>query len=489
MREKMKNIEYQYALYLCDKRVQFTEIELISLEEFDKQLIKLNEMLSSSLTRNSDDPILNSSNNKDIFANQIFDEIRRIENNCYQIQINAELRFVEHLTKGNHEVIIDNIKNSLRDLSYKSFEVNYLKFHHLSLDDLKDKAANRRMIKSFALSIYVNHTRIFENYCTNKNQLNLLERIGVLVMQTAREKIKQETGIDLKSDFSMIKYSEVLSDFRKIDVKLLPKSKQNDEVLRFNDIKSFEMVDLTNDKRLSVAALKLIDLFAMFYEKEGYFTNKRFRMSVSEYMEICDLKHSGNARNQICQGLNNLYNLSIKMLKSDRDNRSDFFESRIIQSKSIRNGYIEVIFSDLFIQILNKRKWMNFPNQLFRIKDKINPYSHYFLKKIAEHKNMNHNKNNEDILTIKTILGSCMSFPKYEEVKNIGGITQRIKLPFYRDMDALSDTLTYSLKDDNHNEITREKANSMTYDDFVNLRVCIIWLAYPDRKKLITYTN
>ena len=177
------------------------------------------------------------------------------------------------------------------------------------------------------------------------------------------------------------------------------------------------------------------------------------------------------------------------MLKNDRYNRSDFFESRIIQSKSIRNGYIEVIFSDLFIQILNKRKWMNFPNQLFRIKDKINPYSHYFLKKIAEHKNMNHNKNNEDILTIKTILGSCMSFPKYEEVKNIGGITQRIKLPFYRDMDALSDTLTYSLKDENHNEITREKANSMTYDDFVNLRVCIIWLAYPDRKKLITYTN
>lgn len=482
-------MKIQYALYLCDKRIKFTELELIKLEEYDKQLIKLNGMLSSSLTRITHDPILNSKDNRELFINQIIDEIHRIEDECYQVQASAELRFVENQTNGNHEVIIQNIKNSFTDFSYKTFEENYLRFHNLTLEELNDKDNTKKMIKSFALSIYVNHTRIYENYCINKNQLNLLERIGVLVMQTAREKIKQETGIDLKSDFSMIKYSEVLSDFRKIDVNSLPKSKQNDEILRFNDIKSFEMVDLTNDKRLSVAALKLIDLFAMFYEKEGYFTNKRFRMSVSEYMEICDLKHSGNARNQICQGLNNLYNLSIKMLKNDRDNRSDFFESRIIQSKSIRNGYIEVIFSDLFIQILNKRKWMNFPNQLFRIKDKINPYSHYFLKKIAEHKNMNHNKNNEDILTIKTILGSCMSFPKYEEVKNIGGITQRIKLPFYRDMDALRDTLTYSLKDDNHNEITREKANSMTYDDFVNLRVYIIWLAYPDRKKLITHTN
>lgn len=477
----MINLNYPNTLYSCDSRVKFTKDEIQLLCEYEKQIIELEQKLDKYLIHQADS-YFKDIETKDNINLEITNQLLEIESNCASIQITAELRFVEYFAHKNHEIIIEDIKELVSNQSY----IKYLKSTKEPLSNLtnpKDK------IKKFSMFLSRNFTRMYENYCYQNNMLELIERIGVLIMQTAREKIKQETGIDLKSDFSMIKYSEVLSDFRKIDVKLLPKSKQNDEVLRFNDIKSFEMVDLTNDKRLSVAALKLIDLFAMFYEKEGYFTNKRFRMSVSEYMEICDLKHSGNARNQICQGLNNLYNLSIKMLKSDRDNRSDFFESRIIQSKSIRNGYIEVIFSDLFIQILNKRKWMNFPNQLFRIKDKINPYSHYFLKKIAEHKNMNHNKNNEDILTIKTILGSCMSFPKYEEVKNIGGITQRIKLPFYRDMDALSDTLTYSLKDDNHNEITREKANSMTYDDFVNLRVYIIWLAYPDRKKLITYTN
>lgn len=477
----MINHNFPNTLYSCDSRVKFTKDEVQLLYEYEKQIIELEQKLDKYLIHQADS-YFKDNEMKDNINLEITNQLLEIESNCASIQIAAELRFVEYFAHKNHEIIIEDIKELVSNQSY----IKYLKSTKEPLSNLtnpKDK------IKKFSMFLSRNFTRMYENYCYQNNMLELIERIGVLIMQTAREKIKQETGIDLKSDFSMIKYSEVLSDFRKIDVKLLPKSKQNDEVLRFNDIKSFEMVDLTNDKRLSVAALKLIDLFAMFYEKEGYFTNKRFRMSVSEYMEICDLKHSGNARNQICQGLNNLYNLSIKMLKSDRDNRSDFFESRIIQSKSIRNGYIEVIFSDLFIQILNKRKWMNFPNQLFRIKDKINPYSHYFLKKIAEHKNMNHNKNNEDILTIKTILGSCMSFPKYEEVKNIGGITQRIKLPFYRDMDALSDTLTYSLKDDNHNEITREKANSMTYDDFVNLRVYIIWLAYPDRKKLITYTN
>ena len=147
-----------------------------------------------------------------------------------------------------------------------------------------------------------------------------------------------------------------------------------------------------------------------------------------------------------------------------------------------RDGIITFTFSQDFYNILLGYPVMPYPPQLWTLNSKRNPNSYYLLRKIAEHKNMNAGKKNEDIISVKTLLASAPFIPSYGVVtKSDRHYDTRIIQPFERDMDALTDTLKWEYCHSNNARITDEEAASLDYSLFSKLLVHIQWEQYPDQ--------
>ena len=160
----------------------------------------------------------------------------------------------------------------------------------------------------------------------------------------------------------------------------------------------------------------------------------------------------------------------------------DFHDIRIIDSKGIRKGIINVSFGTAFYNILLSYPIMSYPSQLWTLNSKRNPNSFYLLRKIAEHKNMNIGKKNEDIIAVKTLLAVAPNLPSYEEVMETDRhLDQRIIQPFERDMNALEDTLTWTYCHSNNSPLTDKELASLSYETFTTLLIKTDWKLYPNQ--------
>lgn len=212
-------------------------------------------------------------------------------------------------------------------------------------------------------------------------------------------------------------------------------------------------------------------------------------LSLEEYMEKRGLKDRKEARKQASDDLETLFNakISFKEKRKRGQQEEDFHDIRIIDSKGIRNGIINVSFGTVFFGILSDYPIMPYPDQLFRLNGKRNPNSFYLLRKITEHKNMNSGKKNEDTIAVKTLLAVASGLPSKEEVMATGRqLTQRIIEPFERDMNALEDTLTWEYCHSltaplTEEEIEQIKTQGMTYEMFEGLLIKVTWKDYPDQ--------
>jgi hypothetical protein len=195
------------------------------------------------------------------------------------------------------------------------------------------------------------------------------------------------------------------------------------------------------------------------------------------------LKDKKEARKQATDDLETLFNAKISFKeKRKKGQEQDFHDIRIIDSKGIRKGIINVTFGTAFYNILLGYPVMPYPAQLWTLNSKRNPNSFYLLRKIAEHKNMNVGKRNEDIIAVKTLLAVAPNLPSYEEVMGADRhLDQRIIQPFERDMDALEDTLTWTYCHSKTRPLTEEELSSMSYDTFISLLIKISWKQYPDQ--------
>lgn len=122
---------------------------------------------------------------------------------------------------------------------------------------------------------------------------------------------------------------------------------------------------------------------------------------------------------------------------------------------------------------------MRLPNEYFKLNSKRNPNSSYFLRKISEQKNMNAGTPTEDIISVQTLLNSTDELPRYEDIASTGRIDQRIIRPFERDLDALSNTLTWEYCHSKGAPLTAAELSSMDYSLFRSLLIKITWLDYP----------
>jgi len=293
------------------------------------------------------------------------------------------------------------------------------------------------------------------------------------------------TGEREKSTFSTIRQGTATNALTKIK----PSTKRNtiiDTITGTATITqgnlSITIPDFTKLKGFRTSTYQLLDALTVALTETGA-KSPAVALSLEEYMKKRGLKDKKEARKQVTDDLETLFNATISFKEKRKNGQEqDFHDIRIIDSKGIRKGIINVTFGTAFYNILLGYPIMPYPAQLWELNSKRNPNSFYLLRKIAEHKNMNVGKKNEDIIAVKTLLAAAPYLPSYEEVMNTDrAISRRIIEPFERDMDALEDTLTWTYCHSNNTPLTDEELSSMSYDTFISLLIKIDWKQYPDQ--------
>lgn len=223
---------------------------------------------------------------------------------------------------------------------------------------------------------------------------------------------------------------------------------------------------------------RLLDALVMQFTKHGG-TSCHVAMPLREYMQLCGLSDTKGTRKQVERDLEALYHISLSFKGSGRS----FMDCRLCSEKGIVKGVIKFCFTEPFYEKLKVYTIMPLPEQYFRLNGNANPNSGFFLRKLAEHKNMNYGKGNADLISVRALLESSPLLPRYEEIATkCRHIRQRIITPFERDMNALHETLIWKYRRISGEELTQEEQNALNYEEFALLQVVIDWKQYPKRE-------
>ena len=246
--------------------------------------------------------------------------------------------------------------------------------------------------------------------------------------------------------------------------------------------------DLTSFK-LKTTTYQLLDALTVALTEVGA-KSPVVSISLDEYMKKRGLKDKKTTRKQVMNDLDALFNATISFKQKSKGKEFDFHDMRIIDSKGIKNGIITVSFGTAFYNTLLGYTVMPYPSQLWRLNPNNNPNSFYLLRRIAEHKNMNISKKNEDIISVKTLLSSCPYLPTYDEVMaGDRALNRRIIEPFERDMDALNETFKWSYCNSKNTPLSDAELINIDFELFKNLLIKIDWINYPDQTRRIERKN
>lgn len=235
-------------------------------------------------------------------------------------------------------------------------------------------------------------------------------------------------------------------------------------------------------KGLKTSAHQLLDALVIELTETGA-KSPTVLIPLSKYMEQRGLKNRQTAKEQANSDMKILQPARIEWTEKRGKKTEHYAFINIADSGEVKkNGDIVFTFGNSFFDVLKGYAVMAYPKQLFRLNNRLNPNSYYLLRKIAEHKNMNVGKKNEDIISVKTLLAAAPYIPSYAEVeKTDRRIGQRIIEPFERDMDAFNETLQWEYCHSKGEPITDEEAELNDYETFSRLMVHITWRQYPDQ--------
>lgn len=209
-------------------------------------------------------------------------------------------------------------------------------------------------------------------------------------------------------------------------------------------------------------------------------TNQRdtlVRLPLGQYMAWRGLQDVKEARKQVKDDIAALDKLRIEYRERRKGKQGDFLNISLSGgTNGIVNSIILFRFNPDFFNILMSYPIMLYPKEALAINPKHNPHSYYFLRRISEHKNMNYQKQNEDIISVKTLIEASPELPKYDELGEAGQVHKRIIDPFERDMDAIH-CLKWNYCGKNETPIEPPA----TYAEFERANVKITWINYPIR--------
>jgi hypothetical protein len=233
----------------------------------------------------------------------------------------------------------------------------------------------------------------------------------------------------------------------------------------------------------TTATWQLLDMITIEFTDNSS-KSRDVQITLDKYMEKRELKDRKAARKQVTKDLELLRVSAINFTETRKKGEPQgYYKLNISSGAGIsKSGVITFSFSDKFYNLLKGYPVMQYPSQLFELNNKRNPNSYYFLRKIAEHKNMNIEKKNEDIISVNTLLSASPYLPTYKKVMATDRhIDTRIINPFERDMDALSDTLNWEYCHSNGEPLSDEELSGFNYQLFKACLIRITWIDYPDQ--------
>lgn len=233
---------------------------------------------------------------------------------------------------------------------------------------------------------------------------------------------------------------------------------------------------------LKTSTYQLLDAITVALTESGA-KSPTVILPLEEYMKRRGLKDRKEAKTQAKADMEILRGASFSWEERRGKKTESYSFVNLADSGEIRrNGDIVFTYGNTFYNILLGYPVMPYPAQLQTLNSKRNPNSYYLLRKIAEHKNMNIGKKNEDIIAVKTLLSVAPFIPSYEEVMETGRqLDQRIIKPFERDMDALETTLSWNYCHSLDQPLTDEELATMSYATFEGLLIHTEWRNYPDQ--------
>ena len=147
-----------------------------------------------------------------------------------------------------------------------------------------------------------------------------------------------------------------------------------------------------------------------------------------------------NARRKINKDLAVMYGASLSWSEKVRGKQGDYLDMRLIDAKGVRSGNIQIHFSQHFAEYLIQLPLTQYPVALLGV-DERNTNAYSIGLAMAEHYSLDNNqiKGTAQLLKVKTLLGYT-NLPSIDSgyVKRKGW-EDRIKEPFERSLDALTD--------------------------------------------------
>jgi hypothetical protein len=282
-----------------------------------------------------------------------------------------------------------------------------------------------------------------------------------------------------------------------IAINTLPKVKPNKDNTEYNKITDTATVThgdftLTISKYeeimtgkltgLKPSTYMLLDALLLEFTRAGC-KDPTVRLSQEKYRQWRGLTSMKDARKQIMADLYTLYNLDLTYEERSNGKPEKIRHMRILSDSDWKLGrdFIQVTFGKGFYEIIKNYPVSPYLIDLLGVDIQKYPHGYLFGRHIGFLKNMNVGKPNEDILSVRNLIASSPSFPKYE---NTGRhVARRIIDVFWKNMDALDKWLTWELCHSNGIPLTDKELNSMTYELFSSLMITIHWRTYPDTSK------
>lgn len=301
-----------------------------------------------------------------------------------------------------------------------------------------------------------------------------------------REELEQLKELN-KEQFIMAKQGIILNDL----LKVAPK-KDSYRKDKFADKESFkfeaielEIHEITGiTSSFNTPTKQLLDILIIYYNQQG--CNGRINVHLDEFMTIRGLTDKKSARKKVNEIIKLLCN-SFITCKSEELKKLDKTYNNIplMETAYIKNSFIVVEFSEQFSEIIKESPVMPYPLELLEINGKKNPNSFNFLRKIAELENMNSGR----IIAVNTLLDNAETISTIDEVRNTNRqIDRKIIQPLERDLNALSNVLSWEYRKKGDIPISKKEIEALKYDEIIGengLYIKINWHDYPDQSERI----
>ena len=211
-------------------------------------------------------------------------------------------------------------------------------------------------------------------------------------------------------------------------------------------------------------------------------------ITLKEYMDLCQIKNRLRAVEQIKNTLNLINRIHVEFTDtrfiSKKKSESIYYCFNIADNVGRKKGrgVYSIVFNIEFLKYLAQSYIMPFPLKLLQVNLKHYPHVYSLGRKLFLHKNMNYNKSNSEIISVKSLLESVSTLPTYDELKSTGKIKQRIIEPFEETFKFL---VELNILSEWH---YRSEKIDYYYEEFVNLYVIFRVKDYPTRQRKVDLT-